>query len=1042
MSLDEGTRAPVALPLLAGALAIMAAVAWFSAGLPAWARVAAPLSTWLLVLPVLAVISLPSRCPPASTARRFHAALQLVGMHALGVVLLVGWSLLRLMQAPALPAALLLGLACAVSVLWPWRYWPALTLALREADGEPPSSQRRIQRGLRAASALTGSRDVFPTHGLPVLVLHTLLVIAPAIFAWRLPQPATSVLVWLLAVTAGAAIYRIIHLRALDALAPTPAALVEEDSPAPARTLDIPANPVLRAAALRSALRSGQVDDALAILEAGVDPCSLALPDEADQRDALHIAATLNDSRPLRAMIAAGVDVNHRCVGLTPLLLATRDSYYGRPEIVLALIANGADIHVRDEAGRTALHHAALSSEPAVLAMLLDAGAQVDAVDDEGYTPLAWACAHGNIGAARLLLSHRASVAGAGTVPPLCAAASASDDLPVLVEVLLRARAQPDAVDAQGRSALHHAAGNGHEAVVKALVAAGADPGLRDHDGQSPLQHACRKLPADASMFAVLLAAGADAAELAQSRPAAGVETDGGTGAPSTATLLSAVRPAVLLAWRSNAGEAERAALAMEAASQGAWPALRAATALPLPIDQKLPDGRHLVDAAIRLGPTGLSLLAALPPTAGCGTGRLSALLSTALGDIASYERLALAWLDAGADPFFDAAGSSPLHHAVGHGMETLVERLLERGADPSRADRAGMTPLHLALRHNNERALRLCRQLLRHGGKPHAAAGSGETPLALALDADRPALVEWLRWRGWHLPGRRLIGADLVAAARLGDLAAVRRLLTLGLDTAARDRQGCTALIRAAGGGHRPVLGELLVHGAAVDACTPSGVTALSAALVAGHMAIVETLLEHGAAVEQRLANDTTALMVAAACGNREGVTRLLAAGADVTARDAAGNRALHAAAGHAFGAADGDAARAMLLALVSAGSEVDAVNDAGLTALHVACGAAAVSAAHADGIDAGLDVLLSRSRAVNLPDRHGCTPLHYAAAHGQAGAVRRLLGNGAQRDLRDSGGWRAEDYAVQSGYTDVAQALRMPVAPAASPSLPLRPA
>lgn len=200
-----------------------------------------------------------------------------------------------------------------------------------------------------------------------------------------------------------------------------------------------------------------------------------------------------------------------------------------------------------------------------------------------------------------------------------------------------------------------------------------------------------------------------------------------------------------------------------------------------------------------------------------------------------------------------------------------------------------------------------------------------------------------------------------------------------------------------------------------------------------------MELLLEQGADIEQPLANDTTALMVAAACGNHDGVSRLLAAGADVHRRDGVGNRALHAAAGHAFGAADGDVVRAIMLALLAAGAEVDAGNEAGLTALHIACGAAAVSAPDAAGIDAALDVLLSRSRAVNEADRHGCTPLHYAAAQGQPGAVRRLLGSGGGRDLRDRGGWRAEDYAVQSGYTDVAQLLR---SPAAMPSLPLRPA
>jgi ankyrin repeat protein len=161
--------------------------------------------------------------------------------------------------------------------------------------------------------------------------------------------------------------------------------------------------------------------------------------------------------------------------------------------------------------------------------------------------------------------------------------------------------------------------------------------------------------------------------------------------------------------------------------------------------------------------------------------------------------------------------------------------------------------------------------------------------------------------------------------------------------------------------------------------------------------------------------------------------------AGADIAAHDAAGNTSLHAAAGYAFGSADAMLARTLLLNLITAGADVESVNGAGLTPLHVACGAAAATRANSAGIDAALDILLSRTQGVTAIDGGGCTPLHYAAAHGQLGAVRRLLARGAEPARRDHGGWRAEDYAHRYGYTEVAQTLRPP---SLSASLPLRPA
>ena len=106
--------------------------------------------------------------------------------------------------------------------------------------------------------------------------------------------------------------------------------------------------------------------------------------DTRDQRSLPMLAAVLSDLRLLRALIAAGVDLNLVQGGLTPLLAAVRDSYHGRPDAVLMLLANGADPRPADAEGQTALHAAARAADPAIAALLLDAGAPLDALDAQG----------------------------------------------------------------------------------------------------------------------------------------------------------------------------------------------------------------------------------------------------------------------------------------------------------------------------------------------------------------------------------------------------------------------------------------------------------------------------------------------------------------------------------------------------------------------------------------------------------------------------------------------------------------------------------
>ncbi|KAG1182606.1 hypothetical protein G6F62_013613 [Rhizopus arrhizus] len=189
------------------------------------------------------------------------------------------------------------------------------------------------------------------------------------------------------------------------------------------------------------------------------------------------------------------------------------------------------------------------------------------------------------------------------------------------------------------------------------------------------------------------------------------------------------------------------------------------------------------------------------------------------------------------------------------------------------------MTALHLATALAREGALKL---LVQHGASPEARAADGQTPLGVALSIGRRDLADWLDWRVWPLPRRTLREADLPAAAMAGDVDAVRRLIDLGFAVDAVDAQGCTALLRAAGGGHLAVTDLLLARGADPQHAAASGATPLSAAVSMRQVNIVSALLDAGAKLEHRLPGGVTVLMLASALGLPDIVARLLTAGAD----------------------------------------------------------------------------------------------------------------------------------------------------------------
>lgn len=1044
-------------------------------------------------------------------------------LHVALIAALATWPARWLGEGGALPAALTLSGALLLATLALWRVWPAFSLPYVQTPTTlPAGAWTTLKQALAVAARLGADAERFFALGLPSALV--LVLLNGGALALSLPGVAWPAGLWrglfigyavvlvpfgqLLLLTrcqqavfgeARAAQRR--GLAASEALAPSAAAAPGGLPPGLA--------PAELGAALLCAARAGQSDLAIAALDAGADPNGLPAPADRDQRSLLALAVTQPDLRLLRALIAAGVDVNRLHGGLSPLIAATRDSYQGRPDAVMTLLANGADPRATDADGCTALHHAARCSDPIVAALLIDAGAPLDPADASGASALGIACANANWRTARVLLEHGACVAPEAATPPLLLAAAVADDDPAGVRLLLRHKAAVDARGALDRTALMAAALAGNVRVVEVLLAGGATVDLADRHGTTALMEAARagsvavihalgKRKADpdrvdgagrsalliacASRLAsedgvrALLALGADRT-LAASDGRRALDHAVASGRWRLVALLDPSYPLPSsLGGDPAAGEAASATHLLDALRFGHWnvaadfrnvvpdwPASELAAlyaALPEPgqraardwianagldPDSRLADGRRLFDACIDALPASLPAcidLAARGASVG-GAGLVARVLERAppgaSGD--GVRAFALDLLGRGADWCGGLGAQSVLHLAAEQGAAALADAVLGRGADVNARDARGRTPLHVALKADGD-PMAVVRVLVRYGAKPEIAAASGETPLGLALARGDRALIGWLNWTGWPLPGRALAPADLPAAATRGDADAVERLLALGLPVDAVDAQGASALLRASGGGNAALVGRLLAAGADPALASHSGVTCLSAAVSARREAVVQTLLEHGVAADQRLPGGGTPLMIAAGFGLLTLTERLLRHGADVHARDEVGTTALLAAAQHAFASGDTDGTGTLLDLLLRAGADPRQTNTAGQDALLLLLGATASPGTRCDPVhlQALATLLLDRGAAPDTQDQRGVSPLHACAMHGLLGPARLLKARGARIDLADTFGRSAADVASLLGYVDVAVELDGAPVPIPGPNLTLR--